>query len=616
MVIIIDNKQVALPEDFEFEYISENRLFTEADDYSLSITLPLAGCPTNTNIFGHVNRADVHTSKLIFDCEIIAGNFRKSGAAAITDITEADVTVQFLAGRSAQNYVDPLESIFINELELDMNADAVAKCTSEVEDAWNPYVSGCKYVALPWVSNSSGNIQNCFIIKSGRRVWHENTKALSRQPYLLEITRAILNNIEYSYDLEDWREHRYLRWLLVCNSLPAAWGIKNFAKALPHWSVKEFFSKLELLLGAEFEFDHNKKSVCFSFLHKQALNAGPTVNIENVVYEHSAGVDVSDPDCQYRGMKNIVFADRGDNVWKYESCNRIDSLERLGKVSFNSLNELMLTAKELRVWSGYKRRDEVRQKLLYAQDVNAYFVLRAVDKQWLSPHKPTEEEMKAQILPCKYTLALQPLNQLGGRVTDLSDNAAEEQIDFIPVYKDNTDENFGRMMFLSPATFDEETESENDMIFWGNMDPDQYCLNANNQFRQTTVADAIEQGEPDKNTEYFNNIFVGFWTGEKRSGCINPVPSTAIFEPDDNFGITRYNFSLNPASESSASGGIFVDIDKRLKFSFQFISDIIPDVRAVFLIRGIRYLCEKITVKFSNNGMSKLIKGDFYRINV
>ena len=39
-----------------------------------------------------------------------------------------------------------------------------------------------------------------------------------------------------------------------------------------------------------------------------------------------------------------------------------------------------------------------------------------------------------------------------------------------------------------------------------------------------------------------------------------------------------------------------------------------PDPRAVFYINGGRYLCEKITASFSENGMSKKLKGVFYRL--
>lgn len=46
------------------EYVSENRLFTDADDYSLEIELPLADCTQNIEIFGHLTRKDVESDNI------------------------------------------------------------------------------------------------------------------------------------------------------------------------------------------------------------------------------------------------------------------------------------------------------------------------------------------------------------------------------------------------------------------------------------------------------------------------------------------------------------------------------------------------------------------------
>ena len=39
--LTIDGKQVALKKGSSIEYVSENRIFTDADDYSLEIELPV-----------------------------------------------------------------------------------------------------------------------------------------------------------------------------------------------------------------------------------------------------------------------------------------------------------------------------------------------------------------------------------------------------------------------------------------------------------------------------------------------------------------------------------------------------------------------------------------------
>ena len=41
---------------FGLHKFSENRIFTDADDYSMEIELPLADCPQNLDIFGMITR--------------------------------------------------------------------------------------------------------------------------------------------------------------------------------------------------------------------------------------------------------------------------------------------------------------------------------------------------------------------------------------------------------------------------------------------------------------------------------------------------------------------------------------------------------------------------------
>ena len=63
----IDCKQAALKKGSSIEYVSENRAFTDADDYSMEIELPLADCPQNIAIFGLITRKDIDTEEIFFD---------------------------------------------------------------------------------------------------------------------------------------------------------------------------------------------------------------------------------------------------------------------------------------------------------------------------------------------------------------------------------------------------------------------------------------------------------------------------------------------------------------------------------------------------------------------
>ena len=104
MILTINGQQVALKKGASIEYVSENRIFTDADDYSMEIELPLAGCSQNLAVFGMITRKDVDAETIYYDAVLQDTNFYKRGAVVITEITNEYVKVQFLEKRSYQNF--------------------------------------------------------------------------------------------------------------------------------------------------------------------------------------------------------------------------------------------------------------------------------------------------------------------------------------------------------------------------------------------------------------------------------------------------------------------------------------------------------------------------------
>ena len=98
------------------------------------------------------------------------------------------------------------------------------------------------------------------------------------------------------------------------------------------------------------------------------------------------------------------------------------------------------------------------------------------------------------------------------------------------------------------------------------------------------------------------------------SGTHLPYPNVEnIVIADDWSNFNYAHFSLRINDRQERRGKIIHNIDPKMKTTFKFLSDTIPDVRSVFHIRGKRYICEKITATFTEkNGMSQLLKGVFY----
>ena len=602
MEIRINGKRAMLKKGTSFEYVAENRLFSGSDGYTLSITFPLRHCRENLDIFGHINRMDVIAGKVIFDCEIRDRNFYKFGSITITEINDAEVKTQFLEGRSEQNFDKTFDKAYINELDLG-SPPTTSKNAITPLNAWQPNHANPVCVALPWVNDYSGNIQNKAehivddaLQNRSHYEWSADTTGLSWQPYLIYITKKICEAVGYTPDFSKWEDSEEYKYLLICNTLPYAWYMPGFANALPHWTVEEYFEKLELFLGGEFDFDHRGKRISFAFTQATLAEKQP-VKLENIVEEHSTEVKVEEENCEYSEQKNLVYKDCDHEMWKFYSCDWFIKGWQNRVIRYKSLSELMNDNKGYATWRGLHGRNSNIDKLLYAEDCDAYFVIRAVSRQ-------IQIEVRAGHIYVYYLYKcrLQPVNLFGGRIVGDDEDADSQEIEFVPAWIDDTEDKYGRVLFLSFSAYDEDnnTTSEDD---------------SDHPFMQSHTVSSLAAGEKDKKAEYYDRIYVGFWDGSQNTMGKLPRPWVEDIEIRDDWSNFSYlHFSLRINNRQQNRRRIIHNIEPKMKTTFKFLADTIPDVRAVFYIKGKKYLCEKVTATFTENGMSQLLKGVFYPI--
>jgi hypothetical protein len=175
----------------------------------------------------------------------------------------------------------------------------------------------------------------------------------------------------------------------------------------------------------------------------------------------------------------------------------------------------------------------------------------------------------------------------------------------VPVRIEETDRKHGVAMFLSPTSYDEDNDDSDD-------DTDSTLPMGNLSVVQSKAYQAIAKGEAEA-AEYYSVINVGFWKGIPSATKLMPVPHVSPIEINGRY-YTKSTFSLrlNDTTVNVRNG--LHTINPKQKLTFTFLSDHIPNVRAIFNIKGRLYLCEKITATFSETGMSQLLKGEFYPI--
>lgn len=638
LVILIDGKRAALPENISFDFIAENRLFSDADDYTLAITLPLKDCPVNKQIFGNINRHGHGLQAAPFDMEIHAGKNTFRGSGIVTAVTQSDIKVQFLRGRSAQNYYSDLDEIYINNLDLgEVPKEYFNRDNVSVQTAWAGHSGGSDIVAIPWVNSGTGNIQNDTRLGTPEelgtgtpsawvpgcdQVWNapkgsddiqeseDYQLGLSWMPYLYDIAVAICNAIGYQFDFHVWRNSKFYH-LLVCNAVPYTWD-HLWATLMPHWSVIEFFRNLEPLIEGYFDIDSVTKKIEFvpmsvtRYIHH-------TIPLDRIIDEFSSDVFDDSEECKMISERYLGYATQDSKTARAYSCPwLIRELDRNGNVrKFDDAADLSGTAKSER-WRNYRsqaHRPSNREKPTYINFINEEnrYVSRRVilGKAVALPGSVFQSEVDAIVnVPIL-------VNNLGPRnVPDLDKDidSVDLELKFVPPVIDYTD--FRRMPFINLGDYANKTAEP---VY----DPDE--TKVGDEYYDSVVMQKIEQGHDDNSAAYFSNITVAFYPGAgecSRGGSeIYPIVDNVDFDtlwevwkPENR----EFTLSLQD------SDGKFADIpkiDRKVRYEYTFLSDTLPDVRMNFMIRGKLYVCEKLTATFNAEGMSHKIKGTFWLIN-
>lgn len=639
MKILIDHREAKLKSGTSFQFIAENRSFTGSDSYTLAMEFPLAGCAENTAIFGHLHRTDVEVGKVVFDCEIIDRAFYKAGVATVTELSETMVKTQFLEGRSVQNYEDTFDDIYINELDLG-ELPATAKDNAAPEDCWRVERPEEDCVALPWVNDDTGNIQNevAYDGTTGKYAWvkAEGTSSLGNvawQVYLVRVARSVFEAMGYTVDFAAWESSPY-RYLLVCNTLPAAWNRRQIAYVLPRWSVTEFIGQLELLLNAELDVDHKARHVAFAFAEDTLSGIAP-VKLEKVADAFTAEVSQKS-ETEYASEQNLAYADAGHALSLYYDCEWYIRKYGGKALAYDTLAELTEKAKTLQTAGvrqsgtrtsysrGYASTSD-GNKLFYAKDVDTYFIMKCY-KATLATTDPFGNSWY------EYHFALCPVNVFGKLIVDEESEDEAEELGMLPVCIDDTSDELGQCMFLSPASFSSvsitvdgetgETTTSGGRTFGSSsasagsssltLDSDYYNAGG---LAYSGAGYTIKRGEEEKSGEYYSHIFLGFWDGVNRcKGYLpRPVIDRVAVNRDFSFFLTDYSLRINERAAGGTAG--VRRIVSRRKYNFSFLADDIPTPRAVFHIKGRRFLCEKLTATFTERGMSQLIKGVFYLVD-
>lgn len=570
MEIIVNGTLAVLKAGSSFQYVSENRAFTEAEGYSLSISFPMKDCQRNIQIFGHLYRPDVRTANSTFDCEIRDKSFVKYGSLTLIDISPEEIKAQFLEGKSAANNFVDFNDTYINRLNLGKPADTTPPTLAY--SAWNDLSKG--YVALPWYNSSNGTMENEVVPdEQGNWKWADGITSLSFFPYLIFIAKRICEAMDFSYDFSEWESSDILNRILLCNTLPAAWDL-GFAEALPELSVSEFFSAIEPILQGEFLINSKAKMITFMPLSMIRLG-NPIEVLSNVIDEYS--VSLNDDTLEIVDLCTVKYKDRSDDAWKFLSCEWLFDTENNVIVKYATLEALISSNIQYKEPSNLvlNNPENPIHRILYAIDVDTYFVIRNISNT------------------TQNYCVLQPVNIFAPyKMSEAA--AAEKEILMSPAWTDFIDQYAGACLHLDIQGNPAESSAAD--------------------HSQPIPVQRLIQGEKNEADEYLSNLYFGFWNGGGPTADTLPCPIVDGVTVTKNWVYLPQQFiSYRLKNVQRVYPG--VSIDGAQKFIFSFLSKDIPNVRSIFLINNQRFICKKITATFTENGLLELMKGEFYAIS-
>lgn len=596
----VNDMEVILKDGASFDFYSENPDFSESEGYTLSLEFPLRGCPQNQRAFGHVYRMDVHKPVALMKAAICSGHFSKAGSLAVLEVSEDSLKGQFLEGVRPDGGDTPAsDSLFVDELDLGKPQFTSPKDITP-EDA---RTGTTNEVCFPWMPEGYEVLNN----RADRfDVWNAETRSLSWLPYLLPMLRRIAEAAGYRISLGSLDDSHW-QWAVICNVLPNSWGMQDYNLIMPHWTVREFFSKLSPVVRGAFTFDESNKEISFESFREATAK---TVYLRDVVDEYTSAVSRDEQDADYMPQKHYRYRAASNVQWKYldapwmrrywlKNAAVYEKFADVGKMVYDD--------------KGHRHYPSGSGPVIYVRELDTYFVYR---RAVIYSKGHVSDQISGQY-PYASFYYPQPVDVFGPVEYDRDDPKDYEELDFVPAIVDYN--LFGKTLIVPVGSYEGDVDTMDNDAFIDDagkgMSVDNGTVHLSEELKifYTRMESTVEQHEEESGAgEYFDRVYLAFALPSTRDRILK----APVVDMDVDF---KNQEILNDVPFLRLGGGAGegardIEIDPKVKYTVSFITDSLPDVSAVFVIRGQKYICKKLVATFTTSGMKKVVKGEFYKV--
>lgn len=667
--LFIDQKPATLHEGTKFKLTRENPLFTNAGDFTLEISLPLAGSAENQAIFGVLHRPELGKTGWVgrrLPFRLVALPIEVEGTMLVLGVTDEDVKVQLLGGRSGLNAAcvdEKGNDLYIDELQLGhaysglisydhyaTDADRMEHFMREVyrlgETLRHGGVEETDFVAFPIYSASDKKTANAtshivyeieigtgegdfwplgiatgettlgnigLPVGPGTKIKEGN--ALAPQPYLIKVFERVMQACGLRTKKED--NEIYNTWManVFVANVRAVLEVRHM---LPHWTVKEFIAEFQNFFGVVVEVygrdvrvtyrssrlqrvEHTASAVCLTEVvddyevqldeENNGANGWLNTNVKYKFAAIDARLAIPDGILQKSVFINGEPAPSTTEEQKRHSPHIYVDVDSLGE------RKAFLPVKY--------GEDEVRYELQEVDILGAMF-----------PHREKKKDLALRIVPVG-------LSEVKGAIL--------LQCYKIRVYDPNPGNSYPepRKVHIEAKEFTEAGTKPNKHTPWI-MTTDiardthltgAYSLGADiaGQEQKTAPekADVLEVAfNPKQLTAYIEHPNKPGQNGTFRLGVGSPAvvrDNGSVHVP---FVLYRH-FCLHTHQTPSIRDTVFNHssiTQTTAQWVFDFADEIPLDPTQLFLIRGRKFLCEKIEISLTDYGIEPIKRGYFHEV--
>lgn len=600
-----------------------NQYVTDDGEYSYDINFPMS-IMDNRRVFHNVSRFDVSKVTQKFnDCKLyVSGRLILSGVGTIISVTEAEIKLQIVGGKSRIKYNDRMTKHYIDEIATFGTADKPGytvdkgwsqgfKNLQKINDIYRLDEDKSKFLGVegkwcfvPVRDETNDMIANFVGVDKTKQFIGYNAPFvmnLAVQPNLMYIFRKVVEYEGYTLKRNDFD---CKPWNLLY--IASAYKTRELRKALPHWSSYTFIEEFRKLFNATIVFDDIRKTC--SVINASELITADSVEIEPLD-EYTTDYD-EDGSLSTSSTANLEY-NLGD------SANR-DNYEVISKKVFNSFesfhseeisldNQFVSTTM---LWSEKKKRQTIIENFgdyyIYVEDENG-------KKSWelsgiwspLIRDKSSEDYVDLNISP-----AAQVVEDINFKTGLLEDKYYEKRC-LLSIPNNKEPDSKDCDIDEDGYSYTSVQDALDDESMLDTTEDEQECMNI-----FFILPGRVQIGGP--NTTSLS------WVGNK-SRWPQFVTDYRINEDYRYSGIVDifydfYSLSLRKKREIGATclGSLHdngLKIDNKNCLQVKFKSEVIPDPSNTYIIHNKKYVCEKIELEVKDDQIEPIFVGYFYMMS-